>query len=185
MSHPRLAVRLPVRQAVLTIALVVALLAVVATVLSAPSGFAGRTTAAAAATAPAAVAVPENVQAGATNAYARTAFRATNTRRANHDRATLRGNQCLRRAALRQARAMANRGQLFHQDMGRVLRDCDLSGVGENVAYGYPTGRAVVQGWMDSPGHRANILRPQYRLMGLAAVKRDGRWWAAQVFGAR
>ena len=27
----------------------------------------------------------------------------------------------------------------------------------ENIAYGYPTAQAVLQGWLDSPGHRANI----------------------------
>lgn len=27
----------------------------------------------------------------------------------------------------------------------------------ENIAFGYPTAQAVLQGWLDSPGHRANI----------------------------
>jgi uncharacterized protein YkwD len=31
------------------------------------------------------------------------------------------------------------------------------SGAAENIAYGYPTGDAVLQAWLDSPGHRANI----------------------------
>ena len=30
-------------------------------------------------------------------------------------------------------------------------------GAAENIAYGYPTGAAVLEGWLDSPGHRANI----------------------------
>ena len=46
-------------------------------------------------------------------------------------------------------------------------------------------GKAVVQGWLRSPGHRANILHEQFRLVGVAAVKRKGRWWAAQVFGTK
>ena len=42
------------------------------------------------------------------------------------------------------------------------------------------------RGWMPSPGHRANILRPQYRLMGIGAVRDEhGRWWSSQVFGRR
>jgi len=39
------------------------------------------------------------------------------------------------------------------------LRDAglDFSRAAENIAYGYPTPEAVLQGWLDSPGHRANI----------------------------
>jgi len=123
---------------------------------------------------------------GATNAYSRAAFTHTNRARSRHDVRTLRGNACLRKAALRQARKIARDQSLSHQDMYRVMDDCGLRSAGENVAYGYPTGRAVVDGWMGSPGHRANILSSGFRLMGLAAVKdSDGTWWAAQVFGSR
>ncbi|MBQ8741443.1 MAG: hypothetical protein IJY79_07855 [Clostridia bacterium] len=34
--------------------------------------------------------------------------------------------------------------------------------VGENIAYGYSTPEAVVEGWMNSEGHRANILNPSF-----------------------
>jgi uncharacterized protein YkwD len=58
--------------------------------------------------------------------------------------------------------------------------------VGENVAYGYTSGREVVQGWMHSPGHRANILNRGFRVVAVAAAESDsGRWYAAQVFGRR
>lgn len=40
--------------------------------------------------------------------------------------------------------------------------------IGENLAAGYPTARQVVSGWMNSPGHRANILSKNYRDVGLA-----------------
>jgi uncharacterized protein YkwD len=63
------------------------------------------------------------------------------------------------------------------------MRTCNLVAAGENVAYGYPSGRAVVRAWMHSPGHRANILSRTYRGMGLAARKSDGVWYVAQVFG--
>ena len=119
--------------------------------------------------------------------YARAAFQETNERRADHHRVRLDHNRCLQRYAVRHARRMANRERMFHQDLGPILRRCRMRMVGENVAYGYPTGRAVVnRGWMRSPGHRANILRREYRKMGLAARKGDnGRWYACQVFGRR
>jgi uncharacterized protein YkwD len=36
---------------------------------------------------------------------------------------------------------------------------------------------------MRSPGHRANILRRQFRREGLGAVRVNGVWYVAQVFG--
>lgn len=39
--------------------------------------------------------------------------------------------------------------------------------VGENIAAGFSTPEGVVQAWMDSPGHRANILHPMLKEMGL------------------
>jgi uncharacterized protein YkwD len=42
---------------------------------------------------------------------------------------------------------------------------------GENVAYGYPTARSVVRAWMNSPGHRANILNPSFRHIGVGVQR--------------
>jgi uncharacterized protein YkwD len=56
--------------------------------------------------------------------------------------------------------------------------------VGENVAEGYQGGAGVVQGWMRSPGHRANILSAEYTELGTGAARaRNGRAYYAQVFG--
>jgi uncharacterized protein YkwD len=45
-------------------------------------------------------------------------------------------------------------------------------GAGENLAWGAPglSASATVSRWMASPGHRANILNPQWRNVGVAAV---------------
>ncbi len=82
---------------------------------------------------------------------------------------------------------MARQDRMFHQDLRPILRQCGLSTVGENVAYGYRSGRSVVNdGWMHSEGHRRNILNRDFRLMGIGARKSDdGTWYAAQVFGRR
>ena len=45
---------------------------------------------------------------------------------------------------------------------------------GENIAMGYKTAEAVVDAWMNSPGHRANILSTNYTTMGIGFV--DGYW---------
>jgi uncharacterized protein YkwD len=120
-------------------------------------------------------------------AYQRQAFAATNHQRAQHDRVPLRHQDCVQEYAVRQARRMAHQDRMFHQDLGPVLRSCGLRMVGENVAYGYRTGRSVVNdGWMHSAGHRANILKRSYRLLGVGARRSaDGTWYASQVFGRR
>lgn len=131
------------------------------------------------------VAVAPAAQAAPSDRYERAARHATDAERAERDRVALHRDRCVQRKAERQARRMARRQRLFHQDLGPVMRDCRLSRAGENVAYGYSTGRSVVRAWMRSEGHRANILEPAYRLLGMAATRRDGIWYAVQVFGRR
>ena len=63
-------------------------------------------------------------------------------------------------------------------------RGYDYRQIGENLAVGYPRASDVVDGWMHSDGHRANILNPSFKLMGIGARKgHNGRWYIAQVFG--
>ena len=119
--------------------------------------------------------------------YAQQAFTATNANRTHNGLKELKPNDCLKHAAVQQAKAMAAQEQMFHQDLGAVLRSCHLNTAGENVAYGYPSGRSVVNdGWMNSEGHRTNILSSSFRLMGIGARKgHDGRWYVSQVFGRK
>jgi uncharacterized protein YkwD len=126
-------------------------------------------------------------QSKAEKKYAAQAFTATNANRTASGLRALKPQDCLQHAAVRQAKLMAQQEQIFHQDLGRVLRDCGLNTAGENVAYGYPTGRSVVNdGWMNSEGHRANILSTAFTLMGIGARKgHNGQWYVAQVFGRR
>ncbi|RRS00297.1 CAP domain-containing protein [Glycomyces terrestris] len=56
-------------------------------------------------------------------------------------------------------------------------------GVGENIAYGYPDAAAVMEGWMNSEGHRANILNCDYDVIGIGAHDRDGTIYWVQMFG--
>jgi uncharacterized protein YkwD len=115
--------------------------------------------------------------------YASQARKATNAERTSRQLAKLSKSACLQRFAVSQAQKMANQRRIFHQPLQPILNRCGLGSVGENVAYGYPNGSAVVRGWMNSPGHRANILNGGYRQMGLAARKAGNVWYVAQVFG--
>lgn len=131
---------------------------------------------------------PANAQATkAEQKYAHQAFNATNANRAHHGLKALAPDDCVKHAAVRQAKLMARQELMFHQDLRRVLRDCGLNLAGENVAYGFPSGTSVVNdGWMKSEGHRANILNTGFRLMGICARKgHNGLWYVAQVFGRK
>jgi len=60
--------------------------------------------------------------------------------------------------------------------------------IGENLALGnYENDAALVKAWMDSPGHRENILKPGYKEIGVAVgfgmFKGEKTWLAVQEFG--
>lgn len=58
--------------------------------------------------------------------------------------------------------------------------------VGENIAWNQKTPAQVLDGWMKSEGHRANILRPEYTEIGVAVVRNGkGQPYWVQVFGKR
>ncbi|HJQ18889.1 MAG TPA: CAP domain-containing protein [Gemmatimonadaceae bacterium] len=96
-------------------------------------------------------------------------------------------------AAAIQARQMASSQRLDHvqagaqyptvesrlQAVGYVYRDA-----AENIAWNQPDARAVLQSWMASPGHRANILDPQLTQIGAAMARSSkGEPYWVQVFG--
>jgi uncharacterized protein YkwD len=55
--------------------------------------------------------------------------------------------------------------------------------VSENIAMGQISAPEVVQAWMNSPGHRANILNPEHRRIGVAAYSTpDGTVYWCQQF---
>ncbi len=87
----------------------------------------------------------------------------------------LRASGVLDRAAQLHARNMASRGFFEHTDpQGRgpaervELFDSgeEFSFVGENIAAGYSSVAAACRGWMNSSGHRANILGDEYTHIG-------------------
>lgn len=53
---------------------------------------------------------------------------------------------------------------------------------GENIARGQVTPQAVVNAWMNSSGHRANILNASYTHIGVGYVA-DGRYWTQMFVG--
>ena len=60
----------------------------------------------------------------------------------------------------------------------------DYMTCGENIAYGTRTASATVVAWMDSPGHRANILSDEFTQAGFGCYELDGvRYWTQFFIG--
>ena len=53
---------------------------------------------------------------------------------------------------------------------------------GENIAYGQKTPQEVVNGWMNSPGHRANILKSSFGKVGIGVYQSGGVYYWTQLF---
>ncbi|MBA3233524.1 MAG: CAP domain-containing protein [Propionibacteriales bacterium] len=102
-----------------------------------------------------------------------------NTARINHDLPPLRPRARLIDYAHQHARAMAAAQYLFHTVNFEVV--CCWSRIAENVGYD-ATVRRVHRAFMASAAHRANILTPGMRGVGVGIVKRDGRLWVTEVF---
>ena len=99
----------------------------------------------------------------------------------------------LLRVAREYSRRMAEQNFFAHNDPeGRSVRervdeaDIRWRMVGENLAYsnGYVNPVAAsIHGWMDSPGHRANILEPDFKLTAIGAwIREDGTVYFTEIF---
>ena len=67
---------------------------------------------------------------------------------------------------------------------GNMIKNFGISyrTAGENIAQGYRTPEAVVDGWMNSSGHRANILNGSFKQIGVGYVA-DGNYWTQMFIG--
>ncbi|TXL63231.1 CAP domain-containing protein [Aeromicrobium terrae] len=108
----------------------------------------------------------------------------TNAQRVSHGKVATRGSGCAKDYAIKRARWMRDHRKLKHSDLSTVMRACHFTRAAENIAMGYPNGEAVVRAWMNSSGHRANILNSKYTRLGTGA-RRDSRgvWWSVEIFG--
>ena len=83
----------------------------------------------------------------------------TNSHRAHHGLPPLSVDVKLLQSARRHAAWMTNSRSMVHTSQA----------VGENIAMGQHSSSEVLTAWMNSSGHRANILNPGYRRIGVAA----------------
>src|SRR6476469_10281636 len=80
----------------------------------------------------------------------------------------------LDRIALEQARAMAAKENLSHEVLGSFTRRIAPAGAGraaENIAFGYESFEKTFGQWIDSSGHRKNLLLHNASRVGIASAK--------------
>jgi uncharacterized protein YkwD len=113
----------------------------------------------------------------------------TNKERAKEGCAPLRIDARLVTAARRHSADMAANGYFDHTSRNgdspweRMEAAGYTSPGAENIAKGYGTAAAVVEGWMKSPGHRANILNCKLRAIGVGMAGGPGGPLWTQDFG--
>ena len=115
--------------------------------------------------------------------------RLVNVERAKNGLSALTENWELSRVARYKSQDMHDRGYFSHTSptYGSPFDMMKKFGIsyrtaGENIAKGYATPQAVVNGWMNSEGHRANILNASFRQIGVGYVS-SGNYWTQMFIG--
>lgn len=113
--------------------------------------------------------------------------RLTNSARSKNGYAALVEDGVLSEAAAVRAREIARSFSHTRPSGASFSSALSESGVsylraGENIASGQKSASEVVNAWMNSPGHRANILNSSYSRIGSASVNIDGTHYWVQLF---
>lgn len=131
-------------------------------------------------------------------AIAQDIIRYSNLRRSEHGVGPLVENSYLLEAAVGHSSEMIELGYFSHDSpnperrsvMERVkLTGVNPRGVGENIhtstGFAVPViAQMVVDDWMDSPGHRRNLLDPTFHSVGIGVISKGRKFMVTQVLGA-
>lgn len=113
-----------------------------------------------------------------------------NAERAKAGLSPLKANWQLSRTARYKSQDMIDKGYFSHTSPTygspfTMIQSFGLnfSAAGENIAMGQPTPEQVMTAWMNSPGHRSNILSPAYTDLGVGLAKNsNGTCYWTQMF---
>ncbi len=113
-----------------------------------------------------------------------------NSQRSNRGLQTLKSNWEIARVARYKSQDMINKNYFSHisPTFGSPFKMMESFGIrfsaaGENIAMGQRTPSEVMNSWMNSPGHRANILSPSYTTIGVGLAKsKTGVCYWTQMF---
>lgn len=122
-----------------------------------------------------------------TSSAAQAVLAEVNTARAKNGLSALTLDANMNRAAAVRAAELAQSFSHTRPNGSRGLTALNEAGVsyrtaGENIASGQQTAQAVVSAWMNSSGHRANILSASFGRMGVGQATIGGRTYWVQLF---
>ena len=117
-------------------------------------------------------------------------IRLVNVERSKQGLPALKANWELSRVARYKSQDMINKGYFDHTSptYGSPFKMMETFGIkfsaaGENIAYGQRTPQEVMNAWMNSPGHRSNILSSSYSEIGVGVAKnKNGVLYWTQMF---
>ncbi|MFD5086801.1 CAP domain-containing protein [Kitasatospora sp. NPDC058406] len=128
---------------------------------------------------------------GSNSQYAQQVADLVNTQRAQAGCGPLTVDSRLNTAAQVHSEDMANRSYFDHASPEGNHADQRIeatgyrwSSWGENIARGQKDPAAVMESWMNSPGHRANILNCSFKQIGVGVRTGSGGPWWTQVFAS-
>ena len=130
---------------------------------------------------------PQSGNTGAADAYVTEVVRLVNAERAKAGLSALTVDSAANAAAQVRAREIVSNFSHTRPSGAScftALREAGVNyrGAGENIAYGQPSAQAVVNAWMNSPGHRANILNAQFTSIGVGHHVQNGTHYWTQFF---
>ncbi len=107
-----------------------------------------------------------------------------NENRLNHGLNFLKLNPDLCVYAQKHAEKMAKNQRMYHSNLNQVEKinpQKNWNSIGENVAWGQESENIVVNDWMQSPGHRWNILTSSFKEVGFGLAKdsKGRNYWCA------
>lgn len=95
--------------------------------------------------------------------------------------AVIKGNDMLKRNYFEHYSSLYG----YAWDMAGIF-DYSFTSIGENIAKNYTSPEAVVQAWLNSPSHKANMLNKNYTNIGIACVSNeDGQIYWVQLFSKK
>lgn len=115
--------------------------------------------------------------------YATELVELTNETRVEEGLPELAVSACAREAGLQRAAALVDEVELTHASMAPVIDACaPLTTAAENLVNSTAEPIEVVEAWLGSPGHRANIVDPDLTEIGIGCVPDAEKMLCSQVF---
>nr|WP_255491605.1 CAP domain-containing protein [Actinotalea sp. JY-7876] len=91
-------------------------------------------------------------------------------------------SDCAAESARGRLRGLIGSVSLEHAPLDDVMAECGVSVAAENLSRASAPPQDVVDAWMESPGHRANILDPELTHLGVGCVEDGDEMLCSQIF---